>query len=545
MAAKKLTADQAERQLQERWRAAVEAITPEALARGHTHSLEIYQAVLDGTLTDEVWYCSRRAAKTETALGVLLLVAILAPDRSNLYLGLTDFPVLRVRRRWLRLLKKFKVPCTNIEKDAAYETEFPNGSRVVFGTTANRAHIQNYLGDSMGRGSVGIVDESQSQGQVLKEIVEEILGPMISERSVDNPEPGRIIVCGTAVDSAGGYFDTLYERCAILDADGRLVGIKPNAGWTPRSWSRFDNPGLVDEARSLADFCRKHSYESTDPFILQVFHGLRVFDVNATCYRYSVARNRWKGTPAPWTLDPVTKLLLTDFLAPGRLIAVLPPPGIDTFAAGIDAGSHDRTGIVLWGWSSRHLVPGVWQVAEWSTEPKTPVATSQYIAVLAAFRTHYGRVVRMIRDDGSSQTIDDSHRIETGVNIEPPTKGKGSKRARVERLADLLATDRAHVLEGSALETDLMLTRWDQIARSEGRWKFDDSIIHPDVADAGTYGLEGTFIEPPKRDEKRYASEAEAIQAQTRALFQKSLNTRPVRRDPPRTSSSLWGRIPR
>lgn len=538
MAAKrKLTPAQEESLLQQRWQAAVEAITPEALARGHKQSLEIYRTAVDGTLADEVWYCSRRAAKTETALGVLLLVSILAPDRSSLYLGLTDFPVTRVRRRWLKLLKKFKVPCTNTEKDAAYETEFPNGSRVVFGTTANRAHIQNYLGDSMSRGSVAIVDESQSQGQVLKEIVEEILGPMISERSVENPEPGRIIVCGTAVDSAGGYFDTLYERCAILDADGRLVGGKPGAGWKPRSWNRFDNPGLVDEARSLADFCRKHNYQPTDPFILQVFYGLRVFDANATCYRYSVARNRWTGTPAPWSLD------LT--LAPGRLIAVLPPPGIDTFAAGIDAGSHDRTGIVLWGWSSQHLVLGVWQCAEWSTEPKTAVTTSQYIAVLSTFRQRYGRVVRMIRDDGSSQTIDDSHRVETGVNIEPPTKGKGSKKARVERLADLLSTDRAHVLEGSALEIDLMLTRWDQVARSEGRWKFDDSIIHPDVADAGTYGLEGTFIEPPKRQDKRYATEADAIQAHTLELLRKSLNTRPVRREPPRASGSLWGRIPR
>ncbi len=522
-----LTPEQEQQQLRQLWDDAIARITPEALARGHAHHLKIYASLA----TNLIFYCSRRAGKTEVCLGLLLLTAIARNGVSCLYLGLTKNPVKKVWRRWKRLLAGFGLVCVHSESDGAFETELGNGSRIAFGTTDDARHIQTLLGDSMA-GGIAIVDESQSQSSILEELVVEILEPMLSEITPEHPIPGRLVIAGTAVDSAGGFFDTIYEQNADLDETGHLLGTKPESEWECFSWSRFDNPGELNNQALLDKYLKKYHLDASDPFVLQVWHGLRVFDTNATAFRYSVERNRYTAQIAPWSIGLE--------LAPGKLLAVIPKPGIDTFACGIDAGSHDRTGIVLWGWSSRHILPGVWQVAEWSTERQTPVATSQYYAVLKEFKRRYGRIIRSIRDDGSSQTIDDSLKIETGITIEPPKKGKGSKKARVERLADLLQTDRAHILAGGALETDLMLTRWDQAKRAEGRWDFDNSIIHPDVGDAGTYGLEGTFLEAPgKAATIVHKTEIAAVVADFNAALEKRFKPQP-KKEKPRDSKSLW-----
>lgn len=519
-----LTPEQAKQILNKRWTTALAAVTPSSLARGHQAHLEIYQS----EATNLLLYCSRRAGKTEVILGLLLLTSMNRAGVSCLYLGHTSKQVKKIWRRWKKLLRDFDLPASHDETDI--ETELHNGSRIVFGSIDDRAHIQTYLGDSMA-GGMACVDESQSQNALLEELVKEILGPMIAEVTKDHPVPGRLVVAGTAVDSAGGFFDTLYEANAVLSPEGAFSANKPDSEWACFSFTRWHNPHELDNDARLASYCKTWNIAPTDPFILQTWFGLRVFDANATCYRYSKDRNAYQAQFATWSTDLA--------LPPGTLTARIPPNGIDLFSCGIDAGSHDRTGIVLWGWSSKHVTPGIWQVAEWTTERHTPIHTTQIYEVLKRLKLQYGKVIRWIRDDGSSQTIDDTLRVEHGILIEPPIKGKGSKKARVERLADLLQTGRAHVIEGSELETDLMLCRWNQNMRAEGKWDFDDSIIHPDIADAATYGLV-PFLEAPGREAPPvYTSETQAAVAAQQMAFKEQFRCKP-KAPRKRDSKGLW-----
>jgi hypothetical protein len=126
------------------------------------------------------------------------------------------------------------------------------------------------------------------------------------------------------------------------------------------------------------------------------------------------------------------------------------------------------------------------------TEKAAYTVKSQWLAALKALVKNYKTTIAITSD--SQATADDVALIEHGLVIEPAKKGKGSVKQRVDRLSDLLATGRAHVLKGSQLEHDLKLAKFDMEARAEGKYEWDNTVIHPDVADAATYALP-TYIE--------------------------------------------------
>jgi hypothetical protein len=107
--------------------------------------------------------------------------------------------------------------------------------------------------------------------------------------------------------------------------------------------------------------------------------------------------------------------------------------------------------------------------------------------VLKLLVKNYSVVIGITSD--SQSTADDVALIEHALIIEPAKKGQGSLKQRVDRMSDLLGTARAHVLEGSQLENDLKLAKFDLDARADGKYEWDNTVIHPDVADAATYAL--------------------------------------------------------
>jgi hypothetical protein len=265
----------------------------------------------------------------------------------------------------------------------------------------------------------------------------------------------------------------------------------------------------------------------------------RVWDSSLTAYRYSAARDQWTGTAAPWMWKIDAEPLL-----PGKLIAVVPPKGIDRFSIGLDpAATADRFAIVLWGWSSKERL-GLWQLAEWVTARGANALESQWLEVVKRLKLEYapwGNITRVIRDAGSSRQTNDLLWQSHGLMIEPAIKGPGSLRARVDRLADVLGTGQAHILAGSELENDLKLAKWSLKAREESRWEFDSSH-HPDVADAGTYGAVAYYEQAPLPEVKEQITEEEFMQRDAEASIKQAwedTHSQPIFK--PRDSESIWG----
>jgi len=306
--------------------------------------------------------------------------------------------------------------------------------------------------------------------------MKDTIEPMISQITVDKPTPGKIIVAGTCPPVHAGFFWDLWRQG--LDADLNIVAKADE--WLRVNMSRWDNPHLLNPRASLDKSNKRYKLTDDHPIQQRNFFGnYKVVDDSITAFGYRES-NGYDGIPAPWSFGLK--------LPPGDLIATIPPAGIDTFGIGVDpAATSDRFGIVVWGWSSRRPL-GVLQVAEWATARAANALDSQWLTALKTLVVHYRPTVRVIRDDGSTASTDDVSLREYGLIIEAAKKGKGSKAERIERVRDLLGTNRMRVLNGSQLQRDLQLARLEPEARAVGKYEWT-SDVHPDIADAGSYGV--------------------------------------------------------
>jgi len=439
-------------------------LTVELLANGHAKQAGALRDLLHNPNRWHSWFTSRRSGKTTAAAFALVLYALAAPRRNCIYIGLTK------AHAWDVILREIVVPLLeqrgipHVLNKTRQTVTFPNGSVCSFGGSDDMRHVQTILGNRL---SLAVIDEQQSQSpKVLRELVLRILPPALSDSG-----DGRLLLCGTWPDIEAGFALEQFRS-------GRYV---------THSWAMVDNPHLRDPAAEQQAYLDATGRTRDDPEYQRDWEGTPVWSNVATAYRYS-DRNAWEGVTAPWSLALDLK--------PGKLIAAMPPDGVNLFTIGIDpASSSDRYAAVVWGWSSVNPV-GLWQVAEWTTDRGAYTVKSQWLAALKQFVTHYKATVQITSD--SQATADDVALIEHGLVIEPAQKGRGSLKQRVDRLSDLLATGRAHVLKGSALEHDLKLAKFDLEARAEGKYEWDDTVIHPDVADAATYALPA-YIEAVER----------------------------------------------
>lgn len=468
--------------------------------------------------------CDRQSGKTWADLGILLDNALEHPNSVNVFLGLVGTGLtLSVWPKWQALLDKYGIE--RRDRNDEKITTFPNGAIVAFGGTDDLQNVKKYLGNRL-HNSVFIIDEAQDQkSSVLKYLLDVLLEPMCTPTT-------RVILSGVLPDLPVGHFLSLAE----YDAASKTGGGKGYEKWSHHSWGRLDNVHTPEAAERLAQLQAEKG--NADPQLLRDWCGVqRVWDASLTAYRYSAARDQWRtGTPMPW--------LITDMLPPGKLLAVVPPKGLDRFSIGLDpAATADRFAIVLWGWSSTQRL-GLWHLAEWVTPRGANALESQYLEVVKVLQAKYapwGRITRVIRDAGSSRQTNDLLWQSHGLMIEPAIKGPGSLRARVDRLADVLGTAQGHILAGSELENDLKLAKWSLKAREESRWEFDGSH-HPDVADAGTYGAVAFYEQAPIPEVPHGLTEEQIMQQDADASLKQAwedATAQPLQR--PRDSESIWG----
>lgn len=445
----------------------------EQLTGGHEKQLDALTALLyDNDERFQLWWCSRRAAKT-TAVAIALAELATSRDGSNcIYVGITRKQVKNTIWRviWKPLLERLGVDCKHNETDQ--QTIFPNGSSVVFGGIDDRKHIETHLGNRLDQ---FVCDEAQSApSRLLRALFTDIISPALSDYAT-----GKFLFSGTIPEVPAGYF---YELITGKQADGT-----PTGRWLRKNWSRWDNPHLKDQEKALADHLRASGLTIDHPSVRRDWFGELTFDPEATAYRFDPARSSYHPERANWSIGVE--------IEPGNLLCCVPPRGVNAFSIGTDPGTRDRWAMVLWGWDDRKN-DVVYQIAEWVTPKKAKKRNGQKTdwndARNAAdvFYAHYSVIVRFFRDAGSStETLELFSRYVGRMVI--ASADKMNLGERIERQASLMATGRCKVIAGSQLEADLKIAKWDQDARAEGKYQWDNRIIHPDVGDAGNYGLEG------------------------------------------------------
>lgn len=472
---RQLTPEEAQQELERRFKSACEKVTSAEIANGHDYQL----AVLECQSLAILLMCSRRAGKSRVCCGLLLKTAIKTDGSSSLYLALTKGQAEKIwRKHWKPMLRKFKLFDMCSVSDSTMVTTFPNGARVVFGGTDDMRTVTHLLGDSMA-GGIAILDEQQDDPGLLEEVATTIIGPMIAESTSDIGIPGRIVIAGTVPKMQAGYFIKLWEQ-NYDDAKGEH---KEDAEWKCFSWSRFDNPHEKDNEWHLEVHLRRYKLDRDDPSVQRDWFGRRIWDITEVCFGYRKEINQWD---APH--------LIVETMEPFKTIAVAPPKGknIDCLWIGIDpAQSVHRFAIEGFGTSSQ-FDNGAWHLFEAVTEKGGDPWETQWLSVIKWAKAAYGfmglRLVRVIRDPGSSSETNDVLLRSHGTLIEAAIKGPGSLKGRVEHVRDMNMTGELHTLKGTELEEDFIKTKWSKKEREKGHWEYDGSW-HPDPADASTYIL--------------------------------------------------------
>ncbi len=500
MARRKLTPDQAKAEIEKREAERVASVTPEAIAGGHQAQLSI----LAGDWQSLILMCSRRAGKSIVCVSLCVLTALKTRNVRCLYLSLTAEQSAPRFEECKTLLKRYGI---SHETNGTDQTvTFVNGSRIRFTGIDDKRRAGVFKGDQLAAG-IAIVDEAQDDPGLLEWLLKDVLDPMVSETTLEKPVPGRIVVAGVVPDSEAGYFWDLWAE----NFDDATGVSREGSSWRCMGWGRVDNPHELDFRKHLDAYMAKYNLSEDDPIVQRNWHGRRVFDKNVTAYRYSVARNTFTPTPAPWL--PEFRAPLSDAgMKLGTLLAAQPPPGVTDFGVGIDpASKRDCCAIVVWGWGA--MSSDVWQVAEFVTEPGSGIRQDQWIDVLLQLRGWYPNMLGIQRDAGSA--AEDIILTDYKLRIEAVVKGPGSVKERVERSAALLGQGRVHVMAGSNLEEQLKTVRWDGAARARGKWVLLSTIAN-DVSDAGDYGL------TPYVNQHEPKKPAETIEQMHERLFRES-----------------------
>lgn len=453
------------------------AFDPVAFAGGHAPQ---YSFVTDRSPWQHVM-CARQSGKTFADDFILGENAVKHPQSVGLFLGLKGTGVKL--SNWVPIWKQGICSPREIPDDwhneTAMLTSFPNGSRVMFGGTDDLSNVKKFLGNSLRNFGIVIVDEAQDQGsEVLKYIVTQLLVPMLGPTT-------RIILSGVLPDVPAGYFYELAAARSLLEAPD----LRLSKGYSHHEWGRSANVHTPEAMQVLRDYMRDHHLTVDDPQIQRDWFMRRVWDKDATAYRYSKERNGYTAEVPAWLTD--------DTFGKGHVRAAVPHAGITEFTVGIDPGGGDRTSVVAWGWGEN--THEVQHLFEWVTDRNTPVSLADIGEVIGLVQEHYP-TTSFFWDPGSGRMELDTF----GADYDVPLIRAAMKTdlpGQVRRNNDLLTKGWAQVMVGSRLEEDYQKARWDKDARARGTWKWA-SQWHPDPSEAARYALQGYYnaYEEPKAE---------------------------------------------
>lgn len=246
--------------------------------------------------------CTRRAAKSFSAVKRLLRAMYKHPGCSTLFLGLTLATAKRVVwKDTLRVLNK-EMKLGGVWNKSEPSFTLPNGSVLyILGVDADDTQKEKLLGQKYAEVAI---DESASYSIDLNELVYGVLKPAVADYR------GTIGLYGTPANLKKGLFfeltkdqnpatPTRWRSVAHPTEAGKFVVEEwtgKGRGWSGHCWNTFANPYMAEKWKAEIDeLIRDNPRVEETPTFKQMYLGLWVIDESKLVYRYLPVRNDFSG----------------------------------------------------------------------------------------------------------------------------------------------------------------------------------------------------------------------------------------------------------
>ncbi len=217
--------------------------------------------------------CTRRAGKSHVAGVKLLQTAAKVPNSTALYLALTQRSAKGIM--WRKLKQMQQQHKLEVEfKESELIVNLKNNSRIVLYGADKENLMDTLLGDAY---STVVIDEAQSFGSHLQDMIDEVLEPATLDFN------GDICLFGTPGPTCSGLF---YEAS---------VG---NAEYYSRhKWSILDNKFLPNAQQWLLDLKHRRNWTDDNATYRRQYLGEWVVDLSALVYKFNLRKNTYESLP--------------------------------------------------------------------------------------------------------------------------------------------------------------------------------------------------------------------------------------------------------
>lgn len=403
----------------------------------------------------KVAVCSRRGGKS-TACAADLINTAVTEKGDVAYLTLSRITAKRII--WRELLKINKEYGLQGEADNAdLSLKMPNGNIIFVSGAKDASEAEKWRGLAFRK---VYIDESQSFRAYIKDLVEDILEPALTDYN------GSLILIGTPGPVPAGFF---YDA-------------SKNAAWSHHHWTMQENPFIkIKSGREplaiIQELAARRGLLITDPSIQREYFGKWEKDENSRVFKFDAARN---------------------------LVYTLPETL--TYIFGIDIGYRDADAIAVLGYS--HRTGEVYLVEEKIT---TKQDITSLVGQIKELQAKY-RPVKLVMDAGAlGKKIQEEIMMRHQLPIEAADKHR--KLEYIAILNDDLKTGKFKVVPNTRFEEDSALVQWDY--DDPQKPKISD-VYHTDIGDAVLYAhreakhyFKETVIVAPKMGTNAYMDDLE------------------------------------
>ena len=378
-------------------------------------------ALIDDPSPQKAAVTSRRAGKTYTVGRYLLEVAYKHPECLVVYIGLTRAAAKRLM--WTELKRANRVYSLGMNfNNADLIATLGNHSQIMLTGVNDQADVDKLRGSSF---RLVCIDECQSYGPFLNELIEEVLEPALIDTQ------GTLLLTGTPNASCHGLFHDATTNPAL--------------GWSTHSWDLRQNPHIPHAQEYLDKKLRTKGWDLNNPIFQREWRGKWVKSNDAMVYKYS-EHNLFDDLPSrEWH-----------------------------YLLGIDIGFHDSTAFSIGCYADND--PCLYVIDTPAYSRMVPSEIAEKVIELS----EYYEFDAIVADTGGlGKSIVEDWKTRFGLPIQPAEKTK--KPAFIEMLNDDLKTGHVKVARKSRV-----LEEWDLLQWHENGLREDPRYLN-DCADSLLY----------------------------------------------------------
>jgi len=366
-------------------------------------------ALIDDSSKFKAAVCSRRAGKTYTVSRYLVEEAFRHPESIVAYIALTRSSAKRLM--WNELKRANRRYHLGIKfNNADLVATLPNHSEIMLTGANDQADIDKLRGPAY---RMVAIDECQSYGPFLDELIEEVLEPALVDHN------GTLLLTGTPNAACTGYFYT--------------ATTSGNLGFAVHNWTIKDNPHIPHAADYLSRKLEQKNWDESNPIFRREWCGEWVKSEDSLVYR------------------PTADNLFNDL-----------PDEKWNYVLGIDLGYIDATSFSIGCYS--HNNPHLWVI---ETPVHTKLIPSEIAAMVGDLNDIY-QFESMVADTGGlGRSIVEEMRQRYQLPIRAAEKK--NKASYIELFNDDLRTNKIKIKKGVPVLDEWRILQWDEDKRMEDK----------------------------------------------------------------------------